>query len=958
MSKRSFPLSILLLCLLALVPGFGQSGKGVISGVVKDSAGAVLHGAKISLQPQIRPVTTDGQGEFTVTEVDPGTYAATISYVGFAPYKGTVTVVAGKTTYIDAVLKVGNVSDEVIVTADRPFGEAEAINRTLAAENILQVLTADVIVSLPNANIADALGRMASVTIERDEGEGKYVQIRGTEPRLNNTMIDGVTVPSPESGVRQIKLDTIASDLVDSVEINKTLQANIDADGIGGSVNLVTKTAGEVPTATLYGVGGYTPIIGGREVDQLGGTIGKRFGADKKLGILIGGTYDYNGRGINDIEPVPTASSATPHYDSMDFRDYIYNRTRWGATGSVDYKLSEGSNISLRTLFSTFRNWGNKWVFTMNDGAAPQYGQDWRRPNMAVGSLALQGKHVLNASTILWSTSVSRSRSLSGSGGASYQWMGDQNAQCQNVPGVSVNRPGWAGCVGSGVAAADNAFDKNNYGLIEFDPPTFGQSVQLNLQASGSYARMYHIGSRFGTLEFGGKIRNAHKFDDTYNEAYLSQDSSGNPVPIANSLHPEWDSSFSDPKYYDGTYGKYPAGTDWAKVKGFVAANSSLFTLSGGPGVNSNNYDLIERIPAGYVMNTIEVASRVRLVAGLRFEATHVNTTSFDETAGTLTYKAGGDYLDVLPSASIRFALDKDSDLRLVYGRGLARPDPQDLSAAVSQPVLSQTPVTISIGNPALKAEHANNYDVLYERYLSPLGLIQAGYFYKDLADPIVTQQYYSTQSFPHVPTGTNVLVTQPINAGSAHVQGVEFSYQQRMSYLPGVLRGSGLSANYSYTNSQAQNVDPLRTDSPALLRQAPNSWNISPTFDTKRFSMRVGMTFDDKMIYAYQYQNLAYATDANGNPIIVNGVQQTVPKPQVNGAAGPAGDNYLYAHFQFDTQASYSLPWGFQVYAYGLNLNNEVFGFYNGSPQYVVQREYYHPTYAGGIRWTSNRER
>src|ERR1019366_3217468 len=115
-------------------------------------------------------------------------------------------------------------------------------------------------------------------------------------------------------------------------------------------------------------------------------------------------------------------------------------------------------------------------------------------------------------------------------------------------------------------------------------------------------------------------------------------------------------------------------------------------------------------------MNTIELASRVRMVTGLRFEATHVDTTSFDQTASTLSYKAGGDYLDVLPSGSLRFALDKDSDLRLVYGRGLSRPDPQDITASVSQPVLSQTPVTLSIGNPNLKAEHANNYDILYER--------------------------------------------------------------------------------------------------------------------------------------------------------------------------------------------------------------------------------------------------
>jgi hypothetical protein len=132
-----------------------------------------------------------------------------------------------------------------------------------------------------------------------------------------------------------------------------------------------------------------------------------------------------------------------------------------------------------------------------------------------------------------------------------------------------------------------------------------------------------------------------------------------------------------------------------------------------------------------------------------------------------------------------------------------------------------------------------------------------------------------------------------------------------------------------------------LRPDSPALLRQAPNTWNISPTYDTKRFSMRVGMTFNDKMIYSYQW----------------NGTASQIHDPAL-GVKGPGGDNYLYSHYQLDTQASYQLPAGFQVYAYGLNLNNEVFGFYFGSPQYVVQREYYHPTYAGGIRWSPSRER
>jgi TonB-dependent receptor len=407
----------------------------------------------------------------------------------------------------------------------------------------------------------------------------------------------------------------------------------------------------------------------------------------------------------------------------------------------------------------------------------------------------------------------------------------------------------------------------------------------------------------------------------------------GDNIPIANSAHPEWNSDFRNPDFYDKTY---PAGTytDWAKVYEWVLKNQDqlVFNIDSRP--NSNNYDLIERIPAGYVMNTIELASRVRLVAGLRIEATHVSTTSFDETTNALDYKAGGDYINILPSASLRFALDKASDLRLVYGRGLARPDPQDLSAAVSQPVLNQTPVTISLGNPALKAEQANNYDLLYERTFSHTGLLQAGYFYKDLTDPIATEQFYSTKTFPHVPPGTTVLVSQPINAGSAYVQGFEIGFQQRMAYLPSVMGGLGISANYSHTASTARDL-PGRSDQPALLRDAPNAWNISPTYDTKRFSMRVGMTYDDAMIYAYMWQDGADSV----------------------GVHGPVGDNYLYPHFQFDTQASYRLPKGFEVYGYGLNLNNEVFGFYNGSPKYVVQREYYHPTYAGGLRWTSHRE-
>jgi TonB-dependent receptor len=346
-------------------------------------------------------------------------------------------------------------------------------------------------------------------------------------------------------------------------------------------------------------------------------------------------------------------------------------------------------------------------------------------------------------------------------------------------------------------------------------------------------------------------------------------------------------------------------------------------------------------------MNTIDLSSRLRLVAGLRFEQTHMIAYGPNAASTAVDMKVnGGDYLDALPSASLRIALTKDSGLRLVYGRGVARPNPSDIVQANSPVDNSGTPALVTIANPNLKAEHADNFDVLFEKYLKTGGMFQAGVFYKYLTDPIVNgQSLVSNYKDPQGVSWGETIVSQVLNVGNAHISGFEVGYQQRLSFLPGVMHGLGLSANYSYTNSQANGLQNLlRTDAPALQRQAPNTWNISPTYDTRKFSMRVGMTYNDAMIYAYQYQNLALNSAGVLAP--------TNPATQPLGAKGPGGDNYLYAHYQLDAQASYKVTRSLQAYAYGLNLNNEVFGFYNGSPQYVVQREYYKPTYAGGLRY------
>jgi TonB-dependent receptor len=945
-SRKPWQVSILAIfvSLVSAVGVMGQSAKGTITGKVADTSEGVLQGAQIQMEPSDISVVSDVLGQFYVNDLNPGKYTITVSYVGFKTFTKTVDVAAGQTVSVDANLAVEAQNLEVLVTADRVSAEAEAINRQRTADNILQVLPDDVIRSLPNANLADALGRLPSVTLERDEGEGKYVQVRGTEPRLTNTTIDGVNVPSPETGVRQIKFDAIPADIVESVEINKTLQANMDGDGIGGSINLVTKTAGERPTVALSGMSGYTPILGGRSLVETTGTIGQRFGASKRFGLLVGGSYDWNGRGIDDIEPVSDIATALPgqprFIDAMDVREYRYYRTRWGLAGSSDYKLGNDSNVYARFLYSDFQNYGDRWVYSLNDntqnagllgsnGGTPSFNTQDRRPDIAIASLVVGGRHVLTSTWYSWDVSVSRSRDLNSSPGqASFSSTLDSSA-CQYSPSATTDiyRPQF-----TPVCFAE-AYDPTTMAMSDIQI-SHGKSAQLNLQGAGAMGKRYHIGSHLATVEIGGKFRNAHKFDDTYNIGY---------TPTGTILLSQFPNGFTNGNYYGGAY-KLGYNPNYQTIRNFLFANPGDFTSVSTLGADPANYSLVEQVSSGYVMNTIDLSSRVRLVAGVRFEGTNLDTLSFDTTTNTLTDKASGSYIKVLPSASLRYAFNNNTNLRLVYGRGLSRPDPQDIAQAVTFTTTGSPGSiknTASLGNPNLKAETADNVDVLVEHYLNPFGMITAGFFYKNLYDPIVTQSFVlmNFQPSPVAPIGTYT-VTQPINAGSAWIAGFEAAYLQHLTFLPGALGGLGISANYGYTDSRASGL-PGRSDHPRLLRNAPNTWNISPTYDRGRFSVRVGLSYNQANIYSYNYQD---------------GTDGTTPTP--GGVKGPFGDIYFYSHLQVDAQGSVRLAHGLSFIAYGLNLTNEVFGFYQGSAPYMIQREYYSPTIAAGFRWSPVHEK
>ena len=490
-----------------------------------------------------------------MTDIPAGEYTLTASYVGFASFTTTVKVEAGQTVNVNAVLNVASVSDQVIVTTERLQGEAEAINTERMADNIVQVLPSRVITSLPNTNVADAVGRLPSVTLERDEGEGKYVQIRGTEPHLSNTTVDGVDLPSPEAGVRNIKLDVIPADLVDRIEVNKTLSANQDADAIGGSVNLVTKSAVDKATYGFSGMGGYTPIIGGRWLDAFTGTVGKRFGANRRFGALLSGSYDWNGRGINDVEPSQgTATLASGQniaiVNGLDTREYKYYRTRYGFGGGLDYRLGSGSQAYLHGLFSDFHDYGSTWVYTYNPGNAVaqannitnfddtgnmQYREYIRRPDQQIFSFSTGVRHDLTNTLITYEFSLSRSHQIGGFPTTYFNGPGNATGIAFDLDTTDPYRPRFTAPGGV------NVLDPTQYSITEVQN-VVAHTSQLNLQGAASVARRYTVGGHLGTFEVGFKARNGHKLNFVDNLYFEN----GNPnLTLDQTL-----GTFTDPDYY------------------------------------------------------------------------------------------------------------------------------------------------------------------------------------------------------------------------------------------------------------------------------------------------------------------------------------------------------------------------------------------------------------------------
>src|SRR5262249_8716535 len=208
--------------------------------------------------------------------------------------------------------------------------------------------------------------------------------------------------------------------------------------------------------------------------------------------------------------------------DSIDIREYRYYRSRWGVAGSADYRLAEGSNIYARLLYSNFKNYGDRWVYTLNDntpdvtlltsnGGTPSFNTQDRRPDIGIGSVLVGGKHVLSTTWYAWDISASRSyldNILPGTAGFD-STLGSSNCQFDPANTKSKFRPQFT------PVCFTEAYDPTMMSLSDVQVD-HGQSAQVNLQVTGAMAKRYHLGSHLATIEVGGKFRNEHKYDNSY----------------------------------------------------------------------------------------------------------------------------------------------------------------------------------------------------------------------------------------------------------------------------------------------------------------------------------------------------------------------------------------------------------------------------------------------------------
>ncbi|WP_051272708.1 TonB-dependent receptor [Sphingomonas phyllosphaerae] len=890
-----------------------------VSGHVYDATGAALPGARIVVEGTGAQATTDLQGGFTIATPD-ATSAVTllIDYLGRPQATQGVTA-AERVRDVEITLPAaGENSGDIVVRGASLFDNtARALNQQRTANNTITVISADAIGRFPDPNIAEALQRAPGVGIERDQGEGRYINVRGAPSEWSAISVDGIQIPSVDPTTRAVDLDTLPSDIVANLEVTKSLLPNQDADSIAGAVNITTRSAFDRKGFALTGMAGASYNQFGKGSDyRASGSVGDRFGADRQFGLLLSGSYSRTDRQPDNVENAWTPTSAGLRVTETLFKDYVTKRERIAGTAALEWRPTDATRTWVRGTYARFEDneYRDRIGITWNaDQAAPVAGSTDTAATWTKTRIEKALRHRQQVNEIKTVT------------GGIEQQLGDGQVRAdvaysetsQTYPrrdelvfrstlrptlsydfGRDTDLPGYSLFTSNEHLQLDRyGFRENSYRSNTTKNDEFTAQIRMDIPQP--------LGSGTATLSTGGKFRARNIRADE--ERLRDQRASAAPTQTLAGLLSDEDSRNFD----------YALGDrfDTGLVDSYFDATKSAAQRRLPQSVSAD-YRATEKLLAMFGMGTFEFGDTT-LIAGLRVEATSFRSEAPTVSAKGVIGNARGDtsYTDFFPNLTLRQAFTPNLIGRVALTRAINRPNFPQIAPRVLETTEGNT-VRVEFGNPNLRPTLSNNVDAGLEYYIRPLGVIAVNAFYKDLSD-----YRYNVTGFGTYNGVAGAVLSRPVNAREGKLYGVEVNWQQQLSFLPGALGGFGVFANYTYTAGDARFDTAFggRTRF-RLPGQSTHMWNASLFYERGPVNLRVAYT-----------KRSDYLDEINADL--------------------PALDLYWEGRGQLDATGSVQLTKEINLFVEGKNLTNSAGVRYYGERQRVYEYEKFGYTIFGGVR-------
>jgi len=868
-----------------------------ISGRVTDAgSGDFLPGANVVVEGTNFGASSDRSGSYTITGLAAGDYTLQVSYIGYSDYSAQVTI-AGENATNDIQLSVSYVSMEAVNVDGLAQGQVKALNQQRSAGNIKNVVSRDQMEKFPDQNVADVLQRLPGIALESDHGEGRYVQIRGAEASLNTTTINGVKVPSPEDK-RKISLDIIPSYSLGSVEVTKAITPDMDADAIGGHVNLITKNAfdydGQFMEAKV--AGGNRPLYG--KSGTMGAfTYGNQF-MDGRLGLIVSSSYEFNDMKTDNIELewADEYEYVTDVVDSeedetyvveeadgtiltdMQLKNYALSRERIGITSSLDYKLANNSKLYANFISNTYTDTENrnrlryrfdKSVDEEEPGSgyfdvdsksgtaklARIYRELKSRSSISkINSFSFGGDHALGKMRADWSMTKSYAEELRDPSLNAEFVVKDIN---MNYEFSDVNHPQI-----TSFTDEDGTFDQHDLSNYELDEIEIegnyipnAKSPNGNLVSGDDQVMAFNLsmplalGGANGKIKVGAKLSSKVKKSDKSGGEVWGWDGDDDLIMK------DFDMDIEGDKYMDGNY-VHTHGINVDKIRDHMSANiGSYEILPLYEDAILETWDATEDVSAFYGMVDMKMG-KINFIGGARMEQTSTEYSSWagsvedaEDGEGTIdeslaafftAQKVSKEYTDMLPMAHVRYAVNDRTLVRGAYTETIAR---ADFAALV--PFIATDGDDAEAGNPELESAHSKNIDLMLEYYPKGLGIFSFGYFSKAIDNYI----YTAVLKDATIRDGAKVYdeVVMPVNGDAATLSGWEMNIVKNLDFLPGPLSNLSLYFNYTATNSEADYGD-ARAKS-TFPGQAPSTGNLSFAYETSKLTARFSQSIADQYI-------------------------------------------------------------------------------------------------------------